>query len=450
MTERHVVFVDSTLSGLLAFETAKKLGCRATLIEPLDSSFLAISTRDRSRIDPHLVHLDEHRTVPTIAVDALLSELREIAARHPIHALVTTSEAAILPVAEAAHALGLPTPAPQALRDAVFKDRCRHALARAGLRVPHYEVLTEAQLLAGQGRTLRVPLVVKPTRGFGKQFSAVCQTEAQWDAFVAALARERAASDPMVNQIVNRHYIVEEYVTGSLHSTEVILKRGRLQCFATTTRYRSRHNDLLEMGYSMPSGLAPRQARRLEQYVADVCRCLGLDFGLFHVETLYAEDGPCLVEVNGRMMGGVGPQVYQALSGRDAFDLLLRTYLGEAVETDPQAMDGAATVVLIGAKNEGVVSSAFTQERLDALLARHGISFCTLRLAPGMPLRRFDGNVSVLGHAIVHGPDPQASAVRGDAFLRDLDALLGVELAKYLEAPGHAGTLAPAAQLATL
>lgn len=433
MIQRHVVFVDSTLAGLLAFKTAKDLGCRVTFVEPQDSSFLAISTKDRDRIAPHLVYVDRHLVVPTVADGRLVDELRKIAEAQPIDALITTSEAAILPVAQAAQTLGLPTPDAEALQDAVFKDRCRRKLAEAGLRSPRHQVLSEADLLVDRGRTIHPPLVVKPTRGFGKQFSAVCKTEAELAAFLATLDAARKQSDPMINLIVNNNYILEEYVTGSLHSSEVIVKDGEVRCFATTTRYRSQHNDLLEMGYSMPSGLERHKLAKLEQYVRDVFECLALDFGLYHVEILYTDEGPCLVEINGRMMGGVGPQVYQALSDRDAFELLLRLYLAEDVAVDPEALRGSATVVLVGAKNEGVVPENFMQEELDALLHRYGISFCTLRLAPGMPLRRFESNLSALGHVIVHGANPHSSALKGDEFLRELDAVLGVELAKYIE-----------------
>lgn len=158
-------------------------------------------------------------------------------------------------------------------------------------------------MLVDRGRVIHAPLVVKPTRGFGKQFSAVCKTDAELAAFVATLDAARKQSDPMINLIVNNNYILEEYVTGSLHSSEVIVKDGEVLCFATTTRYRSQHNDLLEMGYSMPSGLEGHKLAKLEQYVSDVFKCLALDFGLYHVEILYADDGPCLVEINGRMMG---------------------------------------------------------------------------------------------------------------------------------------------------
>lgn len=201
--------------------------------------------------------------------------------------------------------------------------------------------------------------------------------------------------------------------------------------YATTTRYRSAHNDLLEMGYTMPAGHGPLRQALIERYVQDVFKAVGVEFGLYHVELILGPEGPCLVEINGRMMGGVGPQVYQSVSGRDAFELLIRLHLGEDVVPDQRDIRGAATVLLIGAKAPGTVSETFTQDRLDALLCRYGITFCTLKLRAGMPVRRFDGNLSVLGHAIVPAADVASSEAKGQDFLSELDEVLGFEVAKY-------------------
>lgn len=440
MSTPHIAFVDSTVAGLNAFRSARELGCRVSFIEARDTSYLAISSAGPARLRPHLSHLSDHLRIPSLGGDGLVAALRELGERHGrLDAVITTSEAAILPVALAAEAIGVRSPGPRALENAVFKDRCRAALRHAGLRSPDFEVMGEDQLLGGRAPRIRAPLVVKPTRGFGKQFSAVCRTEADFQRFVANLQDARRQSDPMINHIVNREYILEAYVPGSLHSVEVVVVDGDVRVYAATTRYRSRHNELLEMAYCMPSGLSRERQATLEAYVREVFRAVGLRFGLYHVEVILGDDGPCLVEINGRMMGGVGPQVYESVSGQDAFRWLVRLHLGEDITPDQAAIQGAATVVMVGAREAGTVAASFTQDRLDALLQRHSIGFCTLNLAPGLPLRRFDGNVSALGYAIVPGADAAASARHGQHFLDELDELLGVEVAKYgLDATGDA------------
>jgi biotin carboxylase len=313
----------------------------------------------------------------------------------------------------------------------VFKNDCRIALKQAGVRSPKFEVLSEEELIQNGPQVVDIPFVVKPTRGFGKQFSAVCKTQADFKLFVSTLRATRLATDPMINLIVNSEYIVEQYVQGTLHSAEVVVRGGKVEFFATTTRYRAHFNDLLEMGYSMPAGLPETKRRELHRYLQDVFSALGLVFGLYHVEVILAKDGPYLVEINGRMMGGVGPQVYQALSERNAFELLLQLHLDEDIQVDEKLIKGAGTVVLMGAREEGVIDENFTQSKLNSLLGRYGISFCTLNLQAGQHVRKFEGNLSALGHVIVQGADQVSSAKKGHEFLLELDTLLGLELAKY-------------------
>jgi biotin carboxylase len=430
MNPPHIVFVDSTVAGLPALKKAKDMGCRVTFVEPLDSSFLQISKLDASLIRQHLACVDHHVKLPELSQGVLTKTIREFSQSYSVDAVITTSEAAILPVAQSAEELCLRTPGRKALEQAVFKDQCRQALQKAGLRSPKFEILSEEQLIGGQGRALKAPLVVKPTRGFGKQFSAVCRTEDELNTFVQSLARIRAATDPMINLIVNRNYILEEYVEGSLHSAEVVVVDGHAQIFATTTRFRSSHSDLLEVGYCMPASLKKDRQIKLEQYVSQVFAAVGIQFGLYHVELIDSPAGPCLVEINGRIMGGAGPQVYRSVSGKDAFELLIRIHLGEPVKSDHLAIQGAATVLLIGAKEQGTVAACFTQQGLDDLLARYGIHFCTLALKPGMTLRKFEGNLSALGHVIVPGDNVGTSNTQAHAFLNELDSLLGCEISK--------------------
>lgn len=429
----HVVFIDSTLVGLQAFKSAKALGCTVTYIEPKDSSYVAMATQDASRVTPHLAYVDEHVVVANLEQSELNALLAGIHATRPIDALISTSEVAILQTARAAAHLGLQQPGyAAALARAVVKDHCRAALRDAGVRSPRFEVMSESQLLARGPQSITLPFVIKPTRGFGKQFSAVCHTTQDYQSFVSTLAAARTQADPMVNIVCNREYIVEQYIAGTLHSAEVIVRDGQVECFATTTRYRSHHNELLEMAYSMPAGLSPEKSANLQHYLQQVFSAVGLEFGLYHVELLYAEDGPYLVEINGRLMGGAGAQVYQTLSGIDILSQLVQLNLGQDFPVDQGAIKGAATVVLLGARDEGRVADTYTAQALAALLAKYDITYCTLNLQPGQAVRKYEGNLSVLGHAIVHGADQQSSALRGHAFLLELDALLGVPTAKYM------------------
>jgi biotin carboxylase len=96
-------------------------------------------------------------------------------AKRPIDAIITTSEAALSAVALEAAFFGTVYPDPERLQTAIFKDNCRQLLSDAGVRSTAFETISEAVLLAGgKPQKVSVPFVIKPTRVFGKEFSAIC------------------------------------------------------------------------------------------------------------------------------------------------------------------------------------------------------------------------------------------------------------------------------------
>lgn len=431
---KHVVFVDSTVSGLLAFQAAKRIGCYVTFIKQRDASFLTISVKDDdSRIRPHLEFVDQYLEIDSLGGDGFGALLDTIHAARPIDALLSTSEAAIVPIAREAERLKLLYPKYDALCGAVYKNRLRDTLRQHGLRSPDHQVLSESDLVSGMQPRIALPFVVKPTRGFGKQFSAMCFTADDFQAFVSTAREARTSSDPMIDALVSREYLIEAYVRGTLHSAEVIVQDGQVQCYATTIRFRSHYSEMLEMTATMPSGLDAAARQEIKDYVQQVFTALKLDVGLYHVELLRDERGPCLVEINARMMGSVAPQMYRMLTGVDPFEMLTRLHLGEPIRIDDSLLKNAGTVVTVAARHGGRIRESYDPKALEALLKRYEIEFCTVNVRPGQEVGVYTGNIGTIGHVIVLDDDPFAAARKGHRFLVDLDPILGLELAKYFD-----------------
>ncbi|WP_296266173.1 ATP-grasp domain-containing protein [Pseudomonas sp. UBA6562] len=429
---RHIVFVDSTVSGLLALEAAKKLDCRVTFIHQRDASFLNISLGDDTTLlASYLHHVDNYVRVDSLQDEAFSQCLSTLHLQWPIDALVTTSEAAILPVAREAQRLGLPCPDYDALCNAVFKNCLRETLKTHGLRSPNFEVLTEQQLIEGDAPQVALPFVVKPIRGFAKQFSAICHHRSDFDVFLNCLRQTRSMSDPMINRLVSRDYLIEQYIDGSLYSAEVIVQEGKVSCYATTIRFRADYNEILEMTSTMPSGLDETQRNLIKLYVQAVFDALKINFGLYHVELLLNESGPCLVEINARMMGSVSPQMYRLLTGIDPFELMIRLHLGEEIKIDDSALKSAGSVVTIASRFGGFISAHYDPNEFSALLRKYDIQFCTARVFPGQAVQRYSGNIGTIGHVIIEDTCPYAAAAAGNCFLQELSLLYGLELATY-------------------
>jgi len=429
---KHVVFVDSTVSGLLAFQAAKRMGCYVTFIRQQDASFLTISIgNDESKLTPHLAYVDQFLEVDSLDGNSFHDLLVRIHAERPINALLSTSEAGIVPVAREAEHFGLRYPSLAALTNAVQKNQLRETLKQHGIRSPGFQVLSEAQLAAGVEPEIALPFVVKPTRGFAKQFSAICFNAEDFAQFIKTLREGRAESDRMIDSLVSRDYLVEEYIQGSLHSAEVIVQNGIVQVYATTVRFRSVYSEMLEMTATMPSGLSVDERDEIKAYVQSVFSALKLDVGLYHVELLKDAKGPCLVEINARMMGSVAPQMYRMLTDIDPFELLIRLHLDEPIAINDSVLTRAGTVVTIASRHGGEISPSYQQGRFEKLLKAYDINFCSAWVKPEQKVNVYTGNIGTIGHVIVLGDDPWEVARKGHRFLCELDEIYGLELAKY-------------------
>jgi biotin carboxylase len=431
---KHIVFVDSTVSGLLAFQAAKRMGCYVTFIQPNDASFLSISIKDdESKLIPHLKFVDDYIKIDSLSDSKFHDLLCSINNDRPIDALLSTSEAAIVPVAKEAEFFNVSYPSYEALCKAVYKNELREVLAKNGIRSTKFEVLTEDELLSGIRPNISIPFVLKPIRGFGKQYSSICYTQNDFYEFVSKMKDARDGSDKMIDALVSHDYLVEEYINGSLHSAEVIVKNGKIQCYATTVRFRSCYSEMLEMTATMPSGLDDSARDEIKKYVQDVFTALNIDVGLYHVELLRDDKGPCLVEINARMMGSVAPQMYRMMTGIDPFELLIKLHLGEEVNIDDSIIKTAGTVVTIASRFGGDIKASYDEVKFRELLKKYDIDFCTAWVQPKQSVNLYTGNIGTIGHVIIQGDEPYAVAKKGHYFLTELDELYGLELAKYFD-----------------
>ena len=278
---------------------------------------------------------------------------------------------------------------------------------------------------------IKPPFVVKPVRGFGKQYSAICRDWSDFKAFSSTVQEKRRGDTLPVGRLISDKYLIESYVTGTLHSAEVIVRQGKVEVFASTDRYRASHYELLEVAAAMPSALNRTKIAAATDYLQKVFNALGIDVGLYHVEFLITVNGPMLIEINARMMGSISPLMYETLTGIDPYEILIRTHLDLPFDTAESVFSDAALTLAIGAQDSSRISENLDIANIDHLLDAFGIKINLLKINPGSTVQRYEGNLSILGHVILDASDTPAVAQKGLDFLRELDVLLGIKTAKY-------------------
>jgi hypothetical protein len=205
------------------------------------------------------------------------------------------------------------------------KDEMHRALSEHGLRSIRGVVVTNEEEAISFYRELgEQEVVVKPARGAGTQGVYLCESEDEMVSAVRTLletAERQGFSDSKVlvqERIVGTEYVVNTVSCNGKHRVVSIGQYDKYRLSNGTNAYNYfRYISRLEVGHSA-----------LLAYACSVADAIGVKYGPIHGEYMVDKDGPVLIEVNGRPMGGGLERRYSELiSGQHETDSALDSYL---------------------------------------------------------------------------------------------------------------------------
>ncbi|MFK4107829.1 acetyl-CoA carboxylase biotin carboxylase subunit family protein [Streptomyces sp. NPDC002176] len=327
--------------------------------------------------------------------DQAIDEVLRIAARSgPVDGVLALSELVSYHAAVAAAALGLPSNPPVAAARLRRKDLQREALRAAGVPGPAFAVVSDEDGLRSAAAELAFPVVLKPAVGVG----SLCVTLVHdLPELVAAFRRAAGmyATDPRVIG-APPVFVVEEVIEGrNWHaddrmgtrvSVESLIHDGTVHHLAVTDKL-PLAPPFREVGDVMPSGLPEPRLTEIRRATTDALRALGVTRGATHTELMLTATGPVVIEINGRIGGGVS-ELLRAAAGYDVVEQLARIALGQAPTGlprfrghafyyTPQPPQGEYEVIEIGGEEEiarlpGVREVVRAKRRGDRLVADEG------------------------------------------------------------------------------
>jgi biotin carboxylase len=418
----HIAFVDSNPAGLAAIRLAKLAGHRVTFVQSSDPLYPPIERNRRIvMLADRLV--DQVVTTDAAAVTAVLAAVHD---DHPIDVATTQHEMSAEAVAYACRALGLRGTSPDGVFTARRKDRCRAALAQAGLPNARYALASSAARALAAAGEIGYPVVLKPPSGGDSLLSYVAGNAAQARAACAGILSGLAAVPPHWHGQFRRGILVEEFLSGTLVSVELGARDGEFFPFCVTGRFRWAEDEVVELGSFIPAALSAADADRCVEYAIDVCRAIGLDLGVFHLEIMVCDRGPVLVEVNPRTMGGALPTIYRHATGTDIYAGLLQVLTPGAKVDVPTRIAGCTGGRKVIARYGGVLSPDAT---LDAVAAHPDVlqvvGFDDYRTGPGQAVAPGE----VVARFMLRGPDHASVRATALELMRDLQKSLGIALA---------------------
>ncbi|HEY4098684.1 MAG TPA: ATP-grasp domain-containing protein, partial [Baekduia sp.] len=173
-------------------------------------------------------------------------------------------------------------------------------------------------------------------------------------------------------------------------SVESFVSDGQVNHLAVNGRFPPA-DPFRETGFFIPSALDEDASAAALAVVDAAVAALGVTVGFLHTEIKMTPDGPCVIEVNGRIGGGV-PLMLRDATGIEVMPIAFRLALGETVALDAQPRASRiAYLFLIQAP--AAMRRILALDGLDALRADPGVDEVTVNRGPGMEVDRLEGNL---------------------------------------------------------
>ncbi|TMQ26580.1 MAG: ATP-grasp domain-containing protein [Candidatus Rokuibacteriota bacterium] len=354
--------------------------------------------------------------------DGAAARVATLAARRPFSAVVGVDDLTAVAAAAIAERLGLRSSATAAVAAARDKFQMRQCLAAAGVPIPRYRrlALKDDPFLAARG--VEFPCVLKPlalsaSRGVIRA-NNIDQFMAAFRRIGALLARD----DVEVSGDAAQFLLAEAYVPGVEVALEGLLMGGALHTLALFDKPDPLEGPYFEETiYITPSRLPADVQRSIEAVAAAACAALGLSEGPVHAELRVNDDGPWVLEVAARSIGGLCSRTLRFGTGMTLEEIILRHALGWPIASLVRERRPAG-VMMIPIPRAGRLAAVQGQ---DAAATVPGVEEVAITAHVGQELVPLPEGWQYLGFIFARADSPEAV----EAALRDAHARLVFSIA---------------------
>ena len=323
----------------------------------------------------------------------------EYAREHPVTAILSLDDSASELAALACAALGLAHNLPWAAEAARDKLQMRTLMSRGGAPCPlfrPFQLNANPDWVATQ---IIFPCVVKPLRLSGSR-GVIRADDA--NEFVVAFNRLKRLllSEGYTEQ---DKILVEDFIPGFEVALEGILTHGVLKVLTLFDKPDPLNGPFFEETlYTTPSRLPDDVQTSIAQCVTRAAAALELREGPVHAELRVNEQGPWMLEIAGRSIGGLCSTILEFGSGMCLEELILRHAIGQEITTIERE-GHAAGVMMIPIPTSGMLKAVHGVEEAKAVSLITGVEITAKLNHPLVPLPE---GASYLGFIFARGDTP--------------------------------------------
>ena len=346
----------------------------------------------------------------TVAISFLDLEkgVREICAYardYPLSAVLGVDEETTVLASKASKALGLAHNTPESVEATANKFRFRTVLANSGLLTPPFSLLSVDADPERAAREAAYPCVLKPLMLSASR--GVIRADNP-DEFITAfhrITRILEQPDVVIMGDAAKHILVEGYVAGREVALEGLLDGGRLTVLALFDKPDPLDGPFFEETiYVTPSRLPECWQSRVRDATVQAVAALGLKDGPIHAELRLNDQGPWVIELGARSIGGLCARALRFGAGLGLEELILSHVLGLPIDTMARE-DKAAGVMMIPIPQGGVLESVAGLEHARRIA---GVEDVTITIPRGQEVVPLPEGNKYLGFIFARGDSPEA------------------------------------------
>ena len=354
-----------------------------------------------------VVSNSEHSLVPEIARGITVDfDQPEQAFRDIVSALKTIDVACVLATDDScveicshvAEYLDLPQNSARAALLTKRKDLAREALSSAGCNTPDCQVLNIAEI-DRSSPSVEYPVVIKPLALAASRGVIRANDDSE---FRAAVRRIDAILEAAGQQgFARENLLVESYINGPEYAVEGFIIGGKFNMLAIFDKPEPLVGPFFEETYYItPTRLDAQAEKTLIDEVTRCCAAYGLEHGPVHAEVRLSSDGPVLLELAARTIGGQCGQLIEFSLQQKLEELIIMGMCGIVPQANQEVE--SAGVLMIPINDSGILKRV---EGLTEAQQTEYVRDIEIHINPGYELIPLPEGSSYLGFIFAQAPD---------------------------------------------
>lgn len=343
--KKKVIFIESNTTGTgeIFVQQVKELGYHPIFITSDISKYSSFFQKETEVIHAQTNNLND-----------VLRVCKEIYSQTPgIAGVFSSSEYYTHTAAVVAEKHRLSGPSSSAIATARDKYLQRQLLEKGHVPIPLYQKVSTVSEATSGAQTIGYPVVVKPVLSSGSEGVKLCANEASVKEHAEKLFRMTVNSR---NQRNPQYILVEELLTGPEFSVESFGDGKTIHVAGVTQKYLGRPPSFVEIGHDYPAYIQEEKRKQIVTTAIEALQAVGLLWGPAHTEIKLTVKGPCIVEINPRLAGGMIPKLVDLAMGIDLTALTAQLFCGQHVQFPHTIKKNCACIRFIIPPSNGTIN----------------------------------------------------------------------------------------------